>query len=306
VAEETKKAMDDRIVIGKDTLYLTIIGILIVLLAVSIFTSGFGIIKPQTAVNTGGSNTTGGSGSGTGTGSTGGNTEPAGLATLQLPKLLASAPMLGQKDASITVLEFSDFQCPFCGMTWGKEYSANYAAITGTIKKLKDNYVTANKANFVYFPVAFLGQESIDSANAAFCAGDQGKFFEMEDAIFAAQTTEENNGKYAPAKLKEMGAVISGLDTVTFNACVDSNKYASQVSSFTSDWQQMSKSNTGSAGTPTIYVIIDKAKYSESKVTAAVAAAGYQVGLSTDKTKYVVLADPEYASIKTLLDGVLS
>jgi len=125
-------------------------------------------------------------------------------------------PALGDPKAPVTIVEFSDFQCPFCGR-FHKE----------TEPKIIDNYVKTGKVRFVYRDFAFLGAESSDAAMAADCANEQGKFWEYHDYLFARQSGE-NQGAFARERLKEFAAALN-LDTSRFNSCLDGEKYRSEV-----------------------------------------------------------------------------
>jgi protein-disulfide isomerase len=312
LAEENinPKQSADTITLSKDMLYGLAVVVLAALLVLSVFTQGFGFVKCQAtqcpACNNNGTGGTGGTG---GAGGTGG-TAPNDSTTLTAPSTLADAPLKGPAGSAITVVEFSDFQCPFCGMTWGSSwataYADRYGPIIGTVKKMEVEFVDTGKVAFRHFPVAFLGQESIDSSNAAMCADAQGKYWEMHDAIFAAQTAEENNGKYSKPNLKILAQNVTGLDQAAFGSCLDADTYTSVVQEFTSDWGATSKANTGSSGTPTFWILVDAAKVSEGKVSTAATAGGFEWGPTSDGKTYVILASPEYASIKATLDALLN
>lgn len=311
---------DDMITISKDTFYGIVIVVLAGLLLLSIFTAGFGLVKANpitNPVNDGAANDP--SGNNPVANNSGGNTNPlATVLTLAVPSLTSSAPSIGTATTGITVLEFSDYQCPFCGLAygspWASEYIAQYGPIIGTVKKLKTDYVNTNKINFKHFPVAFLGQESTDASNAALCAGVQNLYFPMHDAIFELQTDEENNGKYSKANLKAIALNVSGLDTTAFDNCLDADTYVQQITAITSDCSQVSKANqiaTGvpaaqaGLGTPTFYVIIDSSKTTEAKVKAAAEAVSYEWGKSADGKTYIILGNPEYAKLKSVIDALL-
>jgi protein-disulfide isomerase len=297
----------NSITLSKDTVYGVAIAVLACLLVFSVFTQGFGLVKPavpqcnvtQPPVNPPLNNTPPVN-----------TTPPAnGTNTMQVPPSLDLVPLMGPAGSKISLLEFSDFQCPFCGMAWGKDYAAQYAPIIGTVKKFEAEYVQTGKASFRFIPVAFLGDdspsdESVNSANAVLCAADQGRFFEMHDAIFNAQDTEENNGKYSVAKLKALGANVSGINATKFNACMDNRTYVDLAATFTDEWGFVSQANTGRAGTPTFYVLVDAAKTTREKVSAAAASAGYDWGMTGDKKLYVIIASPEYAKIKQVVDAL--
>lgn len=308
---------DDMISISKDTFYGIVIVILAGLLLLSIFTSGFGLVKanPTTTVPNGVTPTPANN-------SPSGNTNPPNnvnaVPTLGIPSLTSSAPSIGSATTGITVLEFSDYQCPFCGLAYGSPWTSTYASqygpIIGTVKKLKTDYVDTNKVVFKQFPVAFLGQESIDASNAALCAGAQNLYFPMHDAIFDKQTNEENNGKYSKANLKAMALNVSGLDATAFNSCLDADTYVQQVSALTSDCSQVSKANqiaTGTPaaqaglGTPTFYIAVDSSKTTEAKVKAAAESVGYKWGKSADGKTYVIMGNPEYTKLSSVINALL-
>lgn len=86
--------------------------------------------------------------------------------------------MKGNPDASVTIVEFSDFQCPFCA----KFHET-------TLDQIEQDYVSTGKVNFVYrdFPVQSTHPNAIPAALASECADDQGKFWDMYDKIFENQ-----------------------------------------------------------------------------------------------------------------------
>lgn len=143
---------------------------------------------------------------------------------------------LGDPNAPVKVIEFADFQCPYCQLYWQQ--------VEPTIVK---NYVATNKVYYTYSPMAFLGQESIDAAEAAYCANDQGKFWEYRDYLFANHTGE-NVGDFTQAKLIKFASKL-GLDADKFKTCLTSGQYASKV-----DEANTYASGLGVNSTPTILV----------------------------------------------------
>jgi protein-disulfide isomerase len=129
---------------------------------------------------------------------------------------------LGNPNAELTVIEFADFQCPFCGR-WHED----------VFPELKKDYIDTGKVRFVYKNLAFLGKESEDAANAALCAKEQGKYWEYHEKLYTSQNGE-NQGAFAIDILKKWGAEL-GLNAAQFNNCVDSGKYASQVDADTAE-----------------------------------------------------------------------
>ena len=104
---------------------------------------------------------------------------PAGtsglVSTRKMNVDLGNSPVLGKADAPITIVEYSDFECPFCGRFF-----------TQTIPSLKRDYVDTGKARFAYkqFPLTSIHPKAQGAAEASLCAHEQGKFWEMHDRMF--------------------------------------------------------------------------------------------------------------------------
>lgn len=157
-------------------------------------------------------------------------------------------PGIGPVDSKAVLVEFSDFQCPFCAVAYGREFGGSqFTSERGTATKFTTEYAKTGKARFVYHPVAFFGQESADAANAAYCAreigGDEG-FFKMHDKLFDSHNGQENAGTYSKENLKKYGAEI-GYNSSAFTNCIDSGTYVSLVVKNTQDAQAV-----GVTGTP--------------------------------------------------------
>ena len=160
---------------------------------------------------------------------------------------VVTAPSIGPKDAKVTVIAFADFQCPFCGISFGRDLGGSrYDAIRGTATKIANEYAKIGKIRFVFQTMAFLGQESIDAGNAAFCAreigGDEG-FFKMHDKLFDSQQGE-NKGTFSKANLKKFAAE-AGFSSTAMADCIDSGKYDSLVQQSTAQ-----ANGVGVQGTP--------------------------------------------------------
>jgi len=123
----------------------------------------------------------------------------------------------GDPNAPITITEYSDYQCPYC-----KRFSDE------TEQQLVETYAAGGQIRFIYRSFGlFIGPESQAAAEAAYCAGDQGKFWEFHDILFANHTGE-NAGDYTNRKLQAFAETL-GLDTTAFNSCLDSGKYKQRV-----------------------------------------------------------------------------
>ena len=138
-------------------------------------------------------------------------------------------PVKGPATAKITIIEFSDFQCPFC------------ARAVPTMEQIFKTY--GDKVRLVYrdFPLSF-HQYAQKSAEAAECADEQGKFWEYHDSLFANQNALDIDSlkKYASD---------TKLDTAKFNECLDSGKYAEEVQKDFKDGQ-----SAGVRGTPAFFI----------------------------------------------------
>ncbi len=133
----------------------------------------------------------------------------------------ANGTALGPADAKVVVQEYADFQCPYC-----KDFHDTI------LPQIISQYVATGKVRFEYhnFIVIDLntgGNESHRAAEAAYCANDQGKFWDYFNMLFANQGTE-GGGAFSDARLKAFAAAL-GLNTSQFNSCFDSNKYTNQV-----------------------------------------------------------------------------
>jgi protein-disulfide isomerase len=137
--------------------------------------------------------------------------------------------ILGNKDADITIYEYSDFECPFC-----KRF---YETPEKLVKE------SDGKVNLVFrhFPLPFHGQIAEDEALATECAGEQGKFWEMHDAIFEST---RSNGKGIEGGVTGIAKNIN-LDISKFNTCMNSKKYQSKIEA-----DKLSGANAGVQGTP--------------------------------------------------------
>lgn len=152
----------------------------------------------------------------------GGAAAVAGISPKELEKELVVGTrdvLLGDPKAPITIIEYGDYQCPFCGRFF-----------TDTELLIRKEYVDSGKVRMVYRNFAFLGQESTAAAEAAECAKDQKKFWVYHDAIYKAEIRDgqENNGNLTRDALARL-AGDAGLDSKAFAACVDGKKYADSV-----------------------------------------------------------------------------
>lgn len=165
---------------------------------------------------------------------------PAGGTAMAAPApVSASDRVFGNPEAKVTLVVYEDFQCPFCG----KFHSESEM-------KIRDTYVQDGSVALVYRDFAFLGPESNKTAEAARCAGDQGKFWEYHDYIFEHQSGE-NEGSFADSSLKSFAKNL-GIDSIAFDSCLDSGKHAQAVLDQTTEGQ-----GAGVTGTPKGFIMRD-------------------------------------------------
>lgn len=152
---------------------------------------------------------------------------------LDAPRLNVSAEdtrAKGPRNAPVTIVEFAEFQCPFCART------------AETVKQLEEKYGDKIRLVFRDFPLVGFHQYASKAAEAGSCANEQGKFWEMYDKLFA------NQSNLKVPDLEQYAAELK-LDTARFNQCLDSGKYAKT-------WQRDSDegSQYGVTGTPTFFI----------------------------------------------------
>ena len=139
-------------------------------------------------------------------------------------------PALGPAQAPVTIVEFSDFECPFCG------------TLHPTLKEIEKTYGDKIRVVYRQFPLNNIHPNAQKAAEASLCANDQQKFWQLHDAMF---TDQRNLGVSA---LKEK-AVQLQMNAEEFNACLDSGKYADAVRRDIVDGAK-----AGVSGTPAMFV----------------------------------------------------
>jgi len=142
---------------------------------------------------------------------------------------LGNAPVEGNKNAKVTIVEFSDFQCPFC------------SRVFPTIQRIKKEYGDQVRIAYKHLPLDF-HTKAQPAARAAIAAGKQGKFWEMHDKIF------QNQKVMSPAKYEEWAAEM-GLDVAQFKKDMASPEVQKQI-----DADKMQAAQLGVTGTPSFFI----------------------------------------------------
>ena len=141
-------------------------------------------------------------------------------------------PMKGDPKATVTLIEFSDYQCPYCRKFHNE-----------VLKKLQADYIDTGKVNYVFrdFPLGF-HKKAIPAAVAANCAGDQGKYWLLNDYLF------DNPRKLDPEQIIEAAKEMD-LDHSKFEACMNNNNHEAEIKSDMSEGQKY-----GVRGTPSVFL----------------------------------------------------
>jgi protein-disulfide isomerase len=147
----------------------------------------------------------------------------------RVPVELAQAPVRGNPKATVTIVEFSDFQCPYC------------QRVRPTMTRLRELYSDRVRFAFRHYPLDFHPQAQ-KAGEAAACAGEQGKFWEMHDRLW------DNPGRLQVDDLKAHAATL-GLAAPEFATCLDSGRFAAAVEGDLRAGQEY-----GVSGTPAFFV----------------------------------------------------
>ncbi|WP_428327238.1 DsbA family protein [Nitrosopumilus sp.] len=129
----------------------------------------------------------------------------------------ASYPILGSPSAPVTIVEFGDYQCPFC-QKWNMQ----------TKPSIVKNFIETGKAKLIFIDYTIIGPDSIKAHAGSYCAGDQGKYWEYHDYLYSKQG-HENNGWVNSENLKLLVRDMDGIDIESFSQCLDSGKYEEKV-----------------------------------------------------------------------------
>jgi len=152
------------------------------------------------------------------------------LDPLRIDVATAGHPSRGPAAAPVTIVEFADFECPFCG------------GFYPTLKLIEKNY--ADKVRLVYrqFPLTNMHPNAQKAAEASLCANEQGRFWEYYDALFSDQS------RLSVPALKQTAQTL-GLNSAAFNTCLDSGKHAATIQKDRDEARKI-----GVSGTPTVFI----------------------------------------------------
>jgi protein-disulfide isomerase len=239
ISEPTKSLGSERITIKKSTYKTLIVGITASLIAVAFFsgyTLGSKTVEPLIIQE-----------------------NPVPTATPQQPSQvptpeerrifvsLSDDPVRGNPNAPITIVEFSDFQCPFCARFFAQ-----------TLPQIQQDYIDSGKVKLVFrdFPLESIHANARVASIAGECADDQKMFWQYHDKLFEGQTQWARlSASDATTTFKQYASELR-LNSADFNSCLDSEKYSNEIAQ---DFQN--GANYGVTGTPAFFIGNDKEGY---------------------------------------------
>ena len=164
----------------------------------------------------------------------------------EIPKF---AKFQGSNSATLDLVEFGDYQCPFCEKFFQQ-----------TEPQVTNEYVNSGKVKFYFLDFAIVGPDSLTLSEGAWCADEQGKYYDYHNYAYSHQGAE-NSGWGTMEKVKAFASDL-GLDTQKFNACLDSKKYEPRIQQLYQLGQGL-----GITGTPTMFIGNEKVGF--TKITGA-------------------------------------
>jgi len=181
-----------------------------------------------------------------------GSAAPPNLPPQNLTISLGDRPFKGGKDAKLTLVEFSDYQCPFCGRFFRE-----------TLPIIEREYISTGKLKYVPrdFPIESIHKDAFKAAEAANCAGEQGKYWQMHDRLF------QDQNQLGVEELPKHAQAI-GLSLSVFQQCLNSGKQAAEIRKDMEHGQR-----AGVNGTPTFFLGVQDSDGQTVKVLRAIVGA---------------------------------
>lgn len=160
---------------------------------------------------------------------------PPAIANVDYVIDLANAAVKGAPGARVAVIEFSDYECPFCS-----RHALN------TLPEITKEYIDTGKVRYAFrnLPLESIHPNAMRAAAAAECAGEQGKYWQLHDRMFANQRALDLTSLVNHAKAE-------GLDATRFQQCVSTDKYAAKIRA-----DQTEAGRVGAASTPSFFIAV--------------------------------------------------
>ena len=168
------------------------------------------------------------------------NQLPDGQPKLPIKIFADNDPIIGNKDAPITIIEFSDFQCPFCARFHLE-----------TLPQIMNEYINKGQVKLIFrdFPIQSIHPNAVPASMAAECANEQGKFEEMYDKLFENQKEWSNQNTDTLIMTFNQYAVQMELEKKEFDTCLKNGKYIEEIQKDLNDGRVY-----GISGTPGFFV----------------------------------------------------
>ena len=195
---------------------------------------------------------------------------PAPTPTENVVLDLRDNPARGERTATLTLVEFSDYQCPFCSRH-----------VRDAAQQIDRDYVASGKVRHVFldYPLESMHPLAFKAAEAAYCAGEQGKYWEMHDRLFANQQSLEPWAAHAEAV---------GLDAAKFDGCLKSERPAADVRRDMAEAQKV-----GVTGTPSFFLAYTDPKSSKVKTLARLTGAQPYAAFKAQLDRLLAEAPPD-------------
>ena len=148
------------------------------------------------------------------------------------------SPVLGDLSSPVTIIEFGDYQCPFC-----QRWNENTKPI------IEKNYIDSGLASLIYVDLPIVGPDSFVVHAGSYCAEEQNLYWFYHDFVYSNQG-HENDGWANSENVKLLASKIPGLDTDSFNECLDSKKYEQRVNE-----NKKIAQDSGARSTPSFIII---------------------------------------------------
>jgi protein-disulfide isomerase len=172
----------------------------------------------------------------------------------------AGAPgfAIGEPTAPVTVVDYSDFSCAAC------------ARLEPALEQIINEYVAAGQVRVIFKPMTFIGQPSVEAGKAAYCAAEQGYFWEMKDDLWTLFSSRGSNGYRLPI-LTTSAEEIDGLNVTEWRSCYDAPATLQALQAVDTEARQLNVTST-----PTVFVNGQRVEFRNdlsSELLAAVEAA---------------------------------
>jgi len=139
--------------------------------------------------------------------------------SIDLEKIQQTGHTLGDVNAPVTIIEFGDYQCPFCGEWYAQ-----------TSPGIDEKYISTGQAKLIFIDYSFLGTDSDNAVFASYCADEQGMYWEFHGELYLNQGAAPNDGWASPENVREHAKTI-GINMEQFDECMTSPLHQEKLDS---------------------------------------------------------------------------